>query len=110
MALEPLLRLSLAGKKERMSAARALQLGLVGEVLPLGDLVPRALELARIIGESSPAACARTKRALWDSLNLGLGEARELGWKVIEDYWNHPDIREGARAFAEKRRPVWAKE
>jgi enoyl-CoA hydratase/carnithine racemase len=108
MALEPLLRLSLVGRKERMNAQRALQLGVISEVVPQAQLVPRALELAQLIAQNSPAACARTKRAIWESLNLPLDDAREMGWQVIEEYWTHPDIKEGARAFAEKRKPNWA--
>jgi (E)-benzylidenesuccinyl-CoA hydratase len=108
MALEPLLRMALVGRAERMGAERARALGLAGEVVPGEQLIPRALELARMILQNSPAACARTKRAIWESLDRGLDGAEELGWEVIEGYWNHPDITEGARAFAEKRRPKWA--
>ncbi len=109
MSIEPLMRLSLVGRSDRMNARRAMQLGIIGEVVAKENLLSRALELARLIAENSPAACARTKRALWDSLNMGLDDAREMGWKVIEDYWTHPDTKEGARAFAEKRKPSWAR-
>jgi enoyl-CoA hydratase/carnithine racemase len=108
MALERVMRLSLVGRGERMSARRALDLGLCGDVVPGAQLLPRALELARTMMAGSPAALAATKRALWESLNLGLQDARELGWRAIEGHWNHPDVAEGARAFAEKRKPRWA--
>jgi enoyl-CoA hydratase/carnithine racemase len=107
MAIEPVMRLALAGKHSRMDARRALELGLVGEVVPGPQLRTRALELAQTIAQNSPAALARTKRAIWESLDQGLTQAREMGWRVIEEYWEHPDIREGARAFAEKRKPKW---
>jgi enoyl-CoA hydratase/carnithine racemase len=107
LALEPVLRMALAGRRERMSAARAYALGLVGEVVAPAALLPRAHELARQIAECSPAALAATKRALWQSLDVGIERARELGWAIIEEYWGHPDIAEGAAAFRERRAPRW---
>lgn len=73
--LDAVLRLSLVGRAERLNAARALELGLTGEVVPRAELLPRAFELAREIQKSSPAALARTKRAIWESLNGGLQAA-----------------------------------
>lgn len=105
--LEPVLRLALAGSADRMDARRALDIGLVSEVVPAERLLPRALELAGQIMENSPAALCATKRAIWESLNCGLADALELGWRVIGEHSGHPDGREGARAFAEKRRPRW---
>lgn len=76
--LDAVLRLSLVGRAERLSAARALELGLTGEVVPRAELLPRAFELAREIQKSSAAALAQTKRAIWESLNGGLGAAEPL--------------------------------
>lgn len=106
--LEAVLRLSLIGRAERLSARRALELGLTGQVVPRAELLPRAFELAREIQKSSPAALARTKQAIWESLNGGLGAAEQLGWRIIREYWGHPDIAEGASAFRERRPPAWA--
>jgi enoyl-CoA hydratase/carnithine racemase len=106
--LDAVLRLSLVGRAERMSAARALEVGLTGEVVPLPSLLPRAFELAKEIAKSSPAALAATKRAIWESLDGGLRDAEALGWRIIREYWGHPDIAEGARAFSERRVPIWA--
>jgi len=108
MPLEPVLRMALTGGRERLGAARALELGLVSEVLPPAGLMPRAIELARQVAENSPAAIAATKQAIWESLDLGLADALELGWDVIGEYRGHPDPIEGARAFMEKRKPRWA--
>jgi enoyl-CoA hydratase/carnithine racemase len=105
--LEPVLKLALAGKAERMDARRALQIGLVGEVVPKAELMSHARHLAERILEASPAAIARTKRAIWESLNVGLDQALELGWSIIEEHVGHPDVVEGARAFAEKRKARW---
>jgi E-phenylitaconyl-CoA hydratase len=107
MAIEPVLRIALAGGRERLGADRALSLGLVSEVLAPDALLARALELAAAVAENSPAAVAATKRAIWESLDLGMTDALEHGWQRIAEYRGHPDTAEGARAFAEKRRPRW---
>ena len=52
--LEAVMRLALLGGSERMSAQEALRLGLVGEVLPAAQLLPRARELAAKIAQHSP--------------------------------------------------------
>jgi enoyl-CoA hydratase/carnithine racemase len=106
--LEAVLRMALLGGSERMSAQQALALGLVGEVLPAERLLPRARELAAKIAEHSPAALARSKQAIWESLDVGLQEGLERAWKRIREHVGHPDLDEGSRAFIEKRKPRWA--
>lgn len=108
MPLEAVLRLALLGGSERLDARQALALGLVGEVLPAERLLPRARELAAKIAEHSPTALARTKQAIWESLDLGLHEALGRTWQRISDHTGHADMDEGSRAFVEKRRPRWA--
>ena len=80
----------------------------MSEVLPQAALLPRALELAGQIAENSPAAVAATKRAIWESLNGGLDEALLLGQRAIAAHRGHPDVKEGALAFRERRAPRWA--
>jgi enoyl-CoA hydratase/carnithine racemase len=105
--LEAVMRLALLGGSERMSAGQALELGLVGEVLPAPDVLPRALELAAKIAEHSPTALARTKQTIWESLDKGLDEALSDTWTAINEHTSHQDLREGATAFVEKRKPRW---
>ena len=106
--LEAVLRMALLGGSERMGAQQALDLGLVGEVLPAGQLMPRARELAAKIAQHSPTALARSKQAIWESLDLGLDAALERTWQAIRDHVEHPDLEEGAAAFVAKRKPRWA--
>ncbi len=106
--LEAVLRMALLGGSERMSASQALQLGLVGEVLPAEEVMPRARELAAKLAEHSPTALARTKQAIWESLDKGLHQALEDTWAMIQEHGRHPDLEEGAAAFVEKRKPRWA--
>jgi enoyl-CoA hydratase/carnithine racemase len=106
--LEAVLRMALLGGSERMDAQRARELGLVGEVVAPEALLPRARELAEKISRHSPTALALTKRAIWQSLDVGLDDALERTWRIIQDHGDHPDLAEGPRAFVEKRRPRWA--
>jgi enoyl-CoA hydratase/carnithine racemase len=108
VGMEHVLRMALMGSADRMSAARAREAGLVGEVVAKHELVTRALSLAEQIAANSPSALAATKRAIWQSLDRDMHAAIENGRSVIEEYRGHPDAAEGARAFGEKREPRWA--
>ncbi|TMC51212.1 MAG: enoyl-CoA hydratase/isomerase family protein [Chloroflexi bacterium] len=105
---EVVMRMALMGREERLDADTALRCGLVSEVVADDRLQQRARELAGRIAHSSPAALRATKRALWESLDHGLGEALENGWQILQDHYRHPDFEEGPRAFAEGRPPRWA--
>jgi enoyl-CoA hydratase/carnithine racemase len=107
MPMEAVLRMMLLGGGERMDAATALRLGLVGEVVPPEQLLPRARQLADIIKGNSPAAMARTKQAIWRGADQGLDQALESAWALIMAHNDHPDLAEGQRAFLEKRAPQW---
>lgn len=102
------MRMALVGRHERISARRALELGMVSEVVdPPNRLRETAQELAEKIARNSPAAMAATKKALWESLELGLTEACRVGAQHLVSMWGHPDQEEGPRAFIEKREPRW---
>lgn len=105
--LEAVLRMVVLGRSERITAARARELGLVSEVLPQVELLPRALELARQIAANSPAAIRHSLQALWEGLDRGLDAAQQNAWRHVVEHRSHPDSREGGRAFLEKREPRW---
>ena len=105
--LEAVLRLALLGGSERMSAQEAFRLGLVGEVLPATEVMPRARALAKMISQHSPTALALTKQSIWTSLDEGLETALERTWSTIEAHRDHPDLKEGSLAYVEKRKPNW---
>jgi E-phenylitaconyl-CoA hydratase len=106
--LEAVMRLALLGGSERMTAQEALNIGLVGEVVPQQDLMPRARELAQKIAAHSPTALARSKQAIWQSMEMGLDDALKNAWQLIRAHAQHPDHSEGPRAMVEKRDPNWA--
>jgi enoyl-CoA hydratase/carnithine racemase len=103
----PIMRMFLVGNKERISAQRAYELGLVTEVVPKEDLLPAARRLAAKIAENAPTAVRLAKQCLWDALDLTLSGALENSTRIMDSYRGHPDLAEGPRAFAEKRKPVW---
>jgi enoyl-CoA hydratase/carnithine racemase len=73
------LRIALLGLDERLSAARALEIGLVSEVLPRELLWARADEIAAIIAAKPPAAIQGTVRAIWESLDMTRTQALRTG-------------------------------
>ncbi|WP_106401712.1 enoyl-CoA hydratase/isomerase family protein [Actinocorallia populi] len=75
-AFGPVARMALLGAHERVSAADALRLGWVSEVVAPDGLRPAAQRLAERIAQNDPQAVAATKRALWQALETGLTEAR----------------------------------
>ena len=109
MPFEAVLRMALVGRHERMSADRALALGMISQVVdPPERLREEAQTLAEKIARNSPAAMAATKRALWGALEHGLTDACKAGAVELVSMWGHPDQVEGPAAFAEKREPRWA--
>ncbi|HUI48551.1 MAG TPA: enoyl-CoA hydratase/isomerase family protein [Acidimicrobiia bacterium] len=107
--MEAILRMALTGRYERITAARAYELGILSQVVdPPDRLREEAQALAETIARNSPAAMRATKRALWGALELGLTDACRAGAAELVSMWGHPDQEEGPRAFAEKREPRWA--
>ena len=105
---EPILRMALVGRGERLSAQRAYELGILSQVVdPPDQLAAEAQALAEKIAKNSPAAMAATKRALWGAFELGLTDACRAGSGELVRMWGHPDQAEGPLAFSEKREPNW---
>lgn len=72
------MRIALFGLDERVSAQRALTIGLVSEVIARDALWDRANVLARRLAEKPPLAVQGTVKAMWDSLSLSPQAAREI--------------------------------
>jgi enoyl-CoA hydratase len=85
--MEPVLRMALAGRHERVSATRAHQLGICSQVVEPEQLRDEAQSLGETIARNSPAALRGTKRALWRALELGLRDARRAGAIDVVDGW-----------------------
>jgi enoyl-CoA hydratase/carnithine racemase len=108
MAVEPVMRMALVGRHERMTAARAYELGMISQVVdPPEGLRAAAQELAEKIAKNSPAAMRATKKALWGAVEMGLRDACFAGSQQLVAMWGHPDQEEGPLAFSEKRDARW---
>ena len=107
MPLGEVLRMVTLGKTYRIDAQRALQLGIVSEVVPLAGLRDRAVELGHIVATASPQTVQESLRAIWEGLDRGLDDALQHGYRILERHRTHPDATEGPAAFVEKREPRW---
>ncbi|HEY5024039.1 MAG TPA: enoyl-CoA hydratase/isomerase family protein [Acidimicrobiales bacterium] len=107
MPFGDLVRLTLLGSEERMSAQRALQIGLVTEVVPAAELRPRAQWAAEVIAKAHPVAVQATLRALWAGRELSRSQALGLGWAFV-GLGNDPEaLAEGQARFASGDRVEW---
>ena len=89
----------------RVPAEMALRMGLVQEVLPQDDLLPRALELAEKIAGHSQHSVRALKMHLWNAVDNGTAEATRTARATERELEESGDTREGTLAFDEKRRP-----
>jgi enoyl-CoA hydratase/carnithine racemase len=92
---------------DMIEAAEAGRIGLVSEVTPHADLLPKAMDLAARIARNSPLALRFMKEGLRRTTH---GDARATGsWaiEVIYKLFDTEDHREGVRSFLEKREPVF---
>jgi len=92
---------------EPISAARALEWGLVNRVVPAAQLDSEVLQLAKTIASKPPATLAAGKRAFYLQMGMDLTRAYELAGEVISSSFAHAEGKEGMAAFIEKRPPDW---
>jgi enoyl-CoA hydratase len=92
---------------EPLEAERAHQLGLVNRLTDPGGALEAALQLAETIAANGPLALQATKRILLESADWSESEFFARQGEISGPVFASEDAREGARAFAEKRDPVW---
>ncbi|WP_030676737.1 crotonase/enoyl-CoA hydratase family protein [Streptomyces rimosus] len=89
------------------TAEEAARIGLIGHVVPDGDALGTALEIAGRINACGPLAVEAVKASVYETAGMteedGLKAELERGWPVFAT----ADAKEGSRAFAEKRPPVF---
>ncbi len=88
-----------------ISAREAKYMGLVNEVVPDGEALPRALNIARRISRQPKEAVAAIKRGVRESAQLTREEAVQLTLELSDHVFKTEDCAEGIRAFFEKREP-----
>jgi enoyl-CoA hydratase len=92
---------------EAFPASRALELGLVNEIVEEDEVLPRALEWARRIAANAPLAVQATKESVLRGMATTMGEAYDIEQELSQKIFQTDDAKEGPKAFAEKRDPVW---
>jgi crotonobetainyl-CoA hydratase len=94
-----------------MEADEALRWGLVNRVVPASEVMSSARELAARLAAGPPLVFAAIKEVARESERLSFGEAidrvMQKGFPTVAALYGSEDQLEGARAFAEKRPPVW---
>jgi enoyl-CoA hydratase/carnithine racemase len=68
--MEPITRMALMGRYERITAERARQLGILSEVVDPARLRNRAQDIAETMAQHTPEELAAKKKALWGALEL----------------------------------------
>lgn len=90
-----------------VDAATLHDWGVVNRVVPAGTVIDAALGLAREVLACAPLAVRTAKQVMADGLQTGLDEALRARPTHLEALFGTADFTEGARAFVEKRAPVW---
>ena len=90
-----------------LSAAEALQFGLINRIVPAEAYLDEALKLAEEVASRAPAAIRSAKKMINQAYERFLGEALSEEKKEFYDLFTTEDQKEGMRAFAEKRKPQW---
>ncbi|HEV7762010.1 MAG TPA: enoyl-CoA hydratase/isomerase family protein [Acidimicrobiales bacterium] len=107
MPFHEIMRLSLLGNHERLSARRAFEVGLVSEVVPGAELAATATWAADAIASAPPLAIQGTVRAIWAALEHSRQQAIELGYAFVAMGTNQDSIAEGQKMFASGKRIEW---
>jgi len=92
-------------------AEEALRWGLLKEITTPDDLLPKAWDLARLLASGPPLVYAAIKEVVREAEDMKfqdtLNRVTRSQFATVERLYSSEDQKEGARAFAEKRDPVW---
>lgn len=91
-----------------VEAARALQLGIVNRVVPMAELEAETLKLAEQLAQSAPLAVRGTLDAVNVGGECGIEEGLQYETAQFGLMFSTDDMREGTRAFLERRKPVFS--
>ena len=100
MPFHEIMRLSLLGARERMSAQRAHEIGLVSEVVPINELHAAAEWAASAIASAPATAIQGTVRAIWAARELSRVQALDIGKILIKVGSDPASLLEGQKAFS----------
>ena len=101
------LRVALLGARERMSAGRAHQLGLVSEVVPADELMDQALWIATAIAEAPALAVQGTLKAIWTAHEVARRQALDQVSTWVSLGTDPDNIASGQQAFRDAGKREW---
>ena len=93
-----------------IKAAEAKEIGLIGHVVPDGQALTKALELAELIAANGPLAVQAILRTIRETEGMPENDAFQIDAKLGVEVFKSKDAKEGPRAFAEKRKPTFVGE
>ena len=99
------LKMQLTG--EAINAQEALRIGLVSQVVSQNELIPTAERMADLIASNGPLGVRSAKESMLRSLGRALEDFFRFENILFSTLTRTEDYREGPKAFAEKRPPVW---
>ena len=105
--IPPRIAMELALTGDMMSAERAAQYGLVNVLTEPGQALEEAKRLAARIIANAPLSVAASKRVMVEQRDWPLAEMFSRQQEITGPVLQSADAREGAAAFAEKRKPNW---
>jgi enoyl-CoA hydratase len=88
-------------------ASRLQPYGIINRIVPAGEALREARALASRLVENGPLAIAASKRVMQEGMDWTTDEMFDRQFAITRPIFESADAREGARAFAEKRQPVW---
>lgn len=88
-----------------VDAHRAREMGLVQEVVPAGQALPRALELAEAMARYPQTSLLRDRQAVLEGLSLPLAAGLALEWRLHQASLRSPEMEEGLRRYRAGDRP-----
>jgi enoyl-CoA hydratase/carnithine racemase len=107
MPFGEIMRLSLLGNYERLSAQRAYEIGLVSEIVPQEQLLDAVARTATAIASQPALAIQGTVRAIWAARELGQRQALRLGYSYVAMGTDQESIAEGQKLFESGKRIDW---
>jgi enoyl-CoA hydratase/carnithine racemase len=90
-----------------IDAQRAYEMGFLNAIVPRDELMDAAYGYARRITANAPLAVQATKRSVWEGLGMSLKDAYKNESEISSAIFSTEDAKEGPKAFAEKRPPIW---
>jgi enoyl-CoA hydratase/carnithine racemase len=90
-----------------ITAAEAKEIGLIGHTVPDGEALTKALEIADVICNNGPLAVQAILRTIRETDGMPENQAFKIDAQIGIDVFLSEDAREGPKAFAEKRTPVF---